>query len=178
MVNSVTSSVKKRRRVLPPLAAEMAVCFAISYAAYAYYYEDRNFIHGLENPEPINNAIKLILFGVMIAVWITLSIQNGRQGRYGFLAFTIIYWTVPLIVGLFISSIPDLNAITGRASIAVNVILFFVKIVTQSINSGLNLVNQYIPITNAFAVCLLTGILVVTFILAYLINTAYNKDNK
>lgn len=169
------ASPPKKLRKFPPILGEMGVCFAISYAAYTYYYEGNIFAYGIEEPHIINQTVKLIVFLTLIAVWLVLSIQNGIRGKSGFLACTIIYWMVPLIIGLLISAVPDLSSLSVTEAIPINVMLFFVKIITQSLSIGLDIINQHIPVSNAFAVCFMTGLVIFIYLLSYLISTAYTK---
>jgi len=178
LINIASENSVKPKRALPSLLSELAVCFALSYAAYAYYHETIPLIQGIAEPERVNSAIKIFIFALLIIFWIIISIQNGAKHRNGFLVFTIIYWLLPLIIGLLISAIPDLSNITGNAATAINIPLFFVKIITQSITAGLEIINNYIPVTNAFALCFLTGTFVFAFILSSLISAAYTSRNK
>jgi|GEM_PF-7063920 hypothetical protein len=173
-IDAVSSAQIKQRFRLPPTAADMAVCFAITFAAYALYNDDAAYVLGIADPLLVNRIFKLISCAALVLIWIILSFQNGRRGRNGFLAFIITFWTVPLAVGLVISA-GDIASATGAASRTINIVLFFIKIITQSPSAGIDLITQYLPITNAFAVCFLTAVFSVTYLFAYLTGTLNHK---
>jgi len=165
----------KQKRRLPPLAADMAVCFAACFFAYAYYIDNPDFLASVSG---LNNFLRLFTCAALAAVWLVLSVQNGAAGRSGFLAFTIMFWTVPLATGLILSAF-DFSSATGITAQALNLALLFIKIVVQSPMAGIDFINNHLTLnlTNSFAVCALTAVFTATFLLSYLFNSIKNKKS-
>lgn len=164
-----------RRIKLPTLATDMAVGFAVCLAAYSVYCDSASFLSGISELQPVYKAIKLAFLAALVLIWLVLSIQNGLGGRYGFLTFTLVFWLLPLAVGLFLSAF-DLSKAAGTAAIVLNIVLLFIKIIVQSPSAGTDLVNDYLPVSGSFAVCTLTAIFALAFLIAFVTATIKNKN--
>jgi hypothetical protein len=169
------AQIEARRKKLPTLATDMAVGFAACFAAYSVYIDFASYLSGTSELQPVYNAIKLAFFAALVMIWIALSVQNGFGRRHGFLIFTLIFWLLPLAVGLYLSAF-DLSKATGIVAIVLNIALLFIKIIVQSPSAGIDLVNEFLPVSGSLAVCTLTAIFTLAFLIAYVAATIkYNK---
>ncbi len=162
--------------------SEILVCAAIVYASYAFFYEDSILFYGINNPENINLFIKYIYCFVLIAVWITVSINQGYHGRISFVIFTVCFWIVPTFI-FYILSLYDLQAITDvNLILLVNIILFAAKIITFSLSVLSGHVTGSYTESEFGAVFYVNFLFIIAFIsaffISYFIGEAIRKRKK
>ena len=77
---------------------DMLIGFMAILAGYFYYYENRQIISNIENPQSVNHAVKITAGVIIIIIWLYLSFQNGVKKRRSFLISTLLFWIIPQIV--------------------------------------------------------------------------------
>jgi len=80
------------------VAEDLLVGIVVILAGYFYYYENKQIISNIQNPEKINYIIKIIVGVIIIITWLYLSFQNGIKKRRSFLISTLILWLIPQII--------------------------------------------------------------------------------